>query len=50
VLRDWSTDPRFVWDGLVNGYPQTNETIIVRARGAGGAAPEVVNQLSVFLN
>ena len=50
VLRDWSTDPRFLWDGVVNGYPQTNATIIVRARGAGGAAPEVVNQLSVFLN
>ena len=50
VLRDWSTDPRFLWDGVVNGYPKTNATIIVRARGAGGAAPEVVNQISVFLN
>ena len=50
VLRDWSTDPRFTWDGVVNGYPQTNETMIVRARGAGGAAPEVANQISVFLN
>jgi hypothetical protein len=50
VLRDWSTDPRFVWDGVVNGFVRTNATIIVHARGSGGAAPEVANQISVFLN
>jgi hypothetical protein len=50
VVRDWSPDPRFVWDGVVNGYPQTNATMIVRARGSNGAAPEVANQISVFLN
>jgi hypothetical protein len=49
VVRDWSTDPRFVWDGVVNGFVQTNQTMIVRARSSSGAAPEVANQISVFL-
>jgi hypothetical protein len=50
VMREWSTEPRFVWDGIVNGFPQTNATMIVRARGSNGAAPEVANQISVFVN
>jgi hypothetical protein len=51
VLRDWSQESGFVWDGTVPGAvsPPGSASVTVLARSAGGSDPEVMKILSVFL-
>jgi len=51
VLRDWSHDPGFVWDGTVPGAtsPPGTADVTVLARSAGGESAEVMKIMSVFL-
>jgi hypothetical protein len=48
VVRDWSPDPKFVWDGSVPAGRASAE-IEVLARSAGGSVPEVSKTMIVLL-
>jgi len=48
VLRDWSQESRFVWDGVVPGDP-SDANVTVLARSAGGSEAEVMNNIIVIL-
>jgi hypothetical protein len=53
VLRDWSPDATFVWDGTytLGGvvYRPTSTDVTVMARGSAGKDAEVMKIMSVFL-
>ena len=48
VVRDWSPDPKFVWDGSVPAG-RARAAIEAVARSAGGSVPEVSKTMTVFL-
>lgn len=51
VLRDWSSERAFVWDGVLNGAPITPRgfDMTVLARSAGGNDPEVMKIQTIIL-
>jgi hypothetical protein len=51
VLRDWSLEARFLWDGSVPGTtsPPGSADVTVLARSAGGSVAEVMKIMSVFI-
>jgi hypothetical protein len=51
VLRDWNSDPRFVWDGSVPGVttPPASTDVTVFARSNGNSEAEVMRIMTVFL-
>jgi hypothetical protein len=48
VVRDWSFDPKLVWDGSLPAGRASAE-IEVLARSVGGSVPEVRRAMTVFL-
>jgi hypothetical protein len=51
TLRDWSSDPNFVWDGTVPGLASVPASAEVAelARSAGGLVAEVRKSITVLL-